>query len=379
MMEGNLQECEHLRQQPASQLIECVLAAAHLSKQSNLEHVVQKAVFIACPPALAPMLVKRLRSNVVYKKDTINRGRLALDAALALHSRTIFAPPDLSPPPLLFVWADSSPQGGRDWLLAHAHVLKSDTRQEHLKLLRAVGRLVQLSQPEIQILPSLVEDLQLTSPSICPDNGVDFCTSFAPEQCDCTEEEQEERARLTRQVTSAFTCHQFLPGALGAGAASLPHKASTLLSRLQHETGSAASLQRLCCRIVSVTTDMGTELGLPDVPAAEFWSHFHESCGPGEVLDDAGEFDFRMRKPHARARISSAELCPCLARCTFLTTQLQTCTRKLLNIGQPLRASCKPCVAYSMILQRWSILCRSACVSKAWRQWKHGFKDHSLY
>eukprot|EP00974_Lingulodinium_polyedra_P045741 4385260-Lingulodinium_polyedra.AAC.1 len=62
---------------------------------------------------------------MVRKKSTIHHARLTFDLAFALHSRDVLFPKlpgghqRCSVP--FYGWADSSPQGGKDWLLLHMH------------------------------------------------------------------------------------------------------------------------------------------------------------------------------------------------------------------------------------------------------------------
>ena len=52
---------------------------------------------------------------------------------------------------------------------------------------------------------------------------------------------------------------------LGSGRSSAEDKGKAMVVKFHHETGDISSLKAVCQRVASFTTDMGTELGLPEL------------------------------------------------------------------------------------------------------------------
>ena len=86
----------------------------------------------------------------------------------------------------------------------------------------------------------------------------------------------------TKQIWQSFSAHHFLPGALGARAATLSHKTSTVLSQLKFEAETEARFEGMLSQIISFTTDLGVEQGLGDMMRNGLWSHLHECKAPAQ-------------------------------------------------------------------------------------------------
>ena len=96
------------------------------------------------------------------------------------------------------------------------------------------------------------------------------------------------RSQWSVLVLESFDFHCVVPGTLGAKAASLQHKVSTVLHGLSLECPTLESVQMLVAGQVSMTTDMGVELGLSDASHSGFWQWFGKNARPARMIPDGG-------------------------------------------------------------------------------------------
>ena len=160
------------RKKPLEMLIDAVLMSKLLRTHDSLREVMQKAVSILCTDDdfLKDMLIKKLEKGTRCKagKQTIRRARFAVDVAFTVWSRQLWMPrgdiPDQnnnssgSQPalnvqnrpcsPLVYMFADASPQGGREWLLSYCHMLTASSVSQMCSLLKAVHRLAGAPEKE---------------------------------------------------------------------------------------------------------------------------------------------------------------------------------------------------------------------------------------
>ena len=104
---------------PAAALLEAARATHALKDPAKLQHAALRRLSIALPPALCLAMSSRLMSGRKdVKKSGVYRARMMFDLAFALYSRSLLVNDESNLPRRpIFVWSDSSPQGGRDWLL----------------------------------------------------------------------------------------------------------------------------------------------------------------------------------------------------------------------------------------------------------------------
>ena len=252
------------RMRPAESLIECLRGAHLLSNRGEFINVVRHGIRLVLPPALARALETRMQQgHLVLKKSAIIRGRFGFDCAFALLCRT-----ELPAGGTWYAWADSSPQGGRDWLLGHSHHLLASTAPELLKLADAVNELAAMGLVPFESLRSE------PYPSSSEGSDADSTACLLQEDVgDSGGVEPQSRASkcrsLTRQVVASWSYHCMAPGALGSKAGSLEHKCSTLLHSLSLESQSTAETVQRLDALISMTTDMGVEMGLTNVALGE--------------------------------------------------------------------------------------------------------------
>ena len=144
-----------------------------------------------------------------------------------------------------YLLADSSPRGGRDWFLAELYIIQ-----------------------ESQLDELLEAQAQLLEPDISPAR----------------------RSEATRLMQGRLFRHVLVPVALGLGETGLHQKMTVLLHALRLEAHNWAMVQRISMRIVSITTDYGTEMLLhqiPPVDAGEVHPHWREVVSdPHGMVDD---------------------------------------------------------------------------------------------
>ena len=120
---------------PAQTLIRWMQAASLLRNRGRLKEVVEVAMTETVPLICQGKCRQQLRvkQGGVPSRETIRRARLVFDGALSLHARQSL----FSPPPCLFVGADSSPQGGSNWLLIQLDMFMPEGGEQRLAFLKA--------------------------------------------------------------------------------------------------------------------------------------------------------------------------------------------------------------------------------------------------
>ena len=97
---------------PGITIMRAAMAGHMLKRMSDLDRIFRFAIEITAPAALVRPLLADLRKKTPIPA-TVRRARFSSDAAFSLLMRPHVA---LARP--CWFWADSSPQGGRNWLLS---------------------------------------------------------------------------------------------------------------------------------------------------------------------------------------------------------------------------------------------------------------------
>ena len=137
--------------------------------------------------------------------------------------------------------ADSSPQGGRDWLIVKVSQVRT------AGLVDVMEAVIELAQDTALQAWHDGED----EPDL-PDNQI-------------------QRAELFGKILSNVTTQTAPPVALGQGRSALSDKAAAMLYAIFLETG-WEQMPRMLSSFVSITSDMGTERGLSDYASVDFAS-----------------------------------------------------------------------------------------------------------
>ncbi len=198
-----------------------VAVAFAVSLQTRSAEGVRECVQVLSRGLMAPELAGEAPSG-----PTIRKMYLPMDTAFMLLQRTR-APRVCA----RYVWADSSPQGGRDWLLSRSTEVESDGAPL-LELMAAANTLARAVQ------------------------GADAGrTAEAP-----TLQERQECVRLLR---SSLHEHTHPPAAMGLRQTNAAHKTAAFLHSLSLEVPPEHMLRALR-NVVSFTADMGTEMSIPN-------------------------------------------------------------------------------------------------------------------
>ena len=136
----------------------------------------------------------------------------------------------------IFVWCDSSPQVGADWLLSLFDRIPQNAVAEFFQT--------------VQKLFLSCEDLRQALHA----GEIELALEILAQRRDC--------ARFLKQNLQR---HHQMPMALGSGRTNVEHKAKAMTLKFHREATDLKSLQRICGRVCSFTVDMGTEAGIADL------------------------------------------------------------------------------------------------------------------
>ena len=180
-----------------------------------------------------------------------------MDAALALLHRAVL---DESEGPI-FLWCDSSPQLGTDWLLSIY-----DFIPKH--------RAVQCFH-EANKVTSSVAAFRAAVDDMDPDE-VEVLVSARVAAC----------SALRRDIRR----HRQMPMAIGSGAGTMPDKIKAVALKFCHETSDANTLRRVASQVQSFTVDLGVESGLSHAPGdiqdyLPAWVKVADAILPDDGLD----------------------------------------------------------------------------------------------
>ena len=166
-------------------------------------------------------------SRLAPKSSKVKRLYLQMDTAYMLFQQ------QLSSNALhRYLLVDSSPQGGRDWLLSKALVVHASP----LKLVQAA-----------ETLSNLVARMEEQQNS---------------RELDPLLDAEEDEQKLIAQIRDGLNMHTLPPAALGLSHSNTAHKASALLHAMTLEVPAHAFQHQLRC-VLSVTGDLGVEIGIP--------------------------------------------------------------------------------------------------------------------
>lgn len=158
----------------------------------------------------------------------------------------------------VYLWCDSSPQAGVDWLLSIIDYIAEDHLEECHQKYQALYRSTSLIQQS-------VEDVNLLA------------------------EIAVNRADAIKFLRQKLHRHRQMPMGLGSGASKLEKKCQALAMKLAHETHSFQALRRVAKQIVSVTVDMGVESGVADAQGGDVVSYLPPWMAAQDCLqEDAG-------------------------------------------------------------------------------------------
>ena len=215
-------------------VLHSVLLCHHLLQDADMGKVLELSIRCAFPPEVARQLLQLLEGMPVPHAASISRWRLQVDVAFMLwqrkqHAAMVSRDDDAGDIPL-YVLSDSSPQGGRDWLLTETHV----------------AGLIKTPMETFEVACTLICRLQAMREA---------------SDRDITEDAKLEIDRLASELQSSFAVEVSPPVGLGYRHTDTIHKAHALTHQLFLLIG-PGRLQGWIRRIASLTTDFGVESGL---------------------------------------------------------------------------------------------------------------------
>jgi hypothetical protein len=256
-------------------LIESILLADLLRNTGELREVLARSanMFLGSTSLSSKIMDESFK---LPGKSIISRYRLSLDAAYCkvvrdFWSKLLFeadAGNDFS----VYFLCDSSPRAGRDWLLAESYVVAD---HDIVRLIEIQDEIVHLRR-------------QQQRP----------CITEATEAAEADDAERAERggadldariSRLSKEMHGKVWHHIHVPLAMGKGATQLHQKFALLLHGFRLEANSWTDVRRIAKRVVTLTTDYGTESGIQQVPPLDGSAlHPHWQEGP-QLIDDSPE------------------------------------------------------------------------------------------
>ena len=202
---------------PFHDLVQVFLLSRDLKQVGRLKVVLSRAIRFALPSPLADGILQNEVWQTAPEKWTISKSNLQIDAAFMLVQRRLFLEARARGGRRRFLNIDSSPQGGRDWLICEStSVCKKD-------LLRLAQLFVDLHSAEDDIDPESL-------------------------------------------VSGLIESHIHPPVALGSKKSGLISKFHAFCQQLFLETGSIEYFPEWMGEVVSITSDLGTESGLSSIP-----------------------------------------------------------------------------------------------------------------
>lgn len=249
--------------------IRCLLLARLLRDRAQLEKLVANGVAAgialkSCTPDSAgnqDFWRERTLANARYASAAqLSRSQLQVDAAFLCWWKDRMLQAGTGP---IYLWMDSSPQGGSDWLLTMMDVIDS----EHVWECAEAVRFLVASQDTFREAKGKDER--------------DVMLSIAAER--------DAQARL---LGKRIVRHSQAPMALGSGATSLEHKLRCLAQKMYYEAQTDRRTSALLSRVRGLCSDMGVEAGVNDVSGVrlrDVLPPWQRSADEGGLQEDGGD------------------------------------------------------------------------------------------
>ncbi|CAK0831729.1 unnamed protein product, partial [Prorocentrum cordatum] len=166
--------------------------------------------------------------------STVARGHLSLDVAMALNRRRTFHPDTFR-----YLWTDSSPHAGFDWLWSQCHEIRRD-------------RVVQVCKDVHLLITRIAAHAETIEKSggAVPHDPLPEWAPLLKSMLDIRE-------------------HVFVPTSLAMGRTGISHKISALVHQWGLELPEGVGLKAMARSFISHTSDMGVEMSIPDYSVAD--------------------------------------------------------------------------------------------------------------
>ena len=131
------------RRYACAEPIECVIQADMLKNQARLKESIIRSVSRCAPLIMQHDAINNLQSTCVPSASTVSSYRLYLDLAFAHYMRSVFTANCRT---LTYMWADSSPQAGQQWLMMKFMYIPQSDAKSLLNLAEALAVAVKLNR-----------------------------------------------------------------------------------------------------------------------------------------------------------------------------------------------------------------------------------------
>lgn len=232
-----------------TKLAKFVMLASNLRSGKTLGETVAMSLKAVLPEKLLQTFKNEIADiasgRVVPSKTTLSRACITLDVAYMLWCReegvlgTEILP--ILEGVALFVLADSSPQGGRDWFMAEYSAIGGDLKAAF-----------QLHNEIMRLVLDLAGSGARSSDSDSDDGGISL--------------DSQRLAKCVQRLNDMLEFHMMPTQGLGQQRAGLVAKCESLLNTFHHEFGSWTRVRNALACVISFTSDWGTESGLADMP-----------------------------------------------------------------------------------------------------------------
>ena len=246
------QQLQAFGQYRAAFLLECVMFSFNLRRSGLLKKALIRAVRVL-PPFWSSTLEDMLKGGCLPSEATISRARLFLDVAFMLHWQQVWknqmlagatldsksGPGECKCPGVLYLLADSSPQGQQNWFMVEVFGIHAEALPRAAELFEELYALQfrdGVGADELEIFRGWVEELR-----------------------------------------SAIFHHTLVPTGLGPRHATLAHKTQALLHSIRLESENWSQVQDFLSSVATITSDQGVEVGL-NLASASCRISFHTGC-----------------------------------------------------------------------------------------------------
>ncbi|CAE7229370.1 unnamed protein product [Symbiodinium sp. CCMP2456] len=214
---------------PSRLLINCVFFRFTLGSAAKVSKAFKLALQVGVPGLDLRSLAS---SGRLPSKTTLARASTYLDIAYLLYCQKKWGESEH----VTFMWADSSPQSGRDWLMS---MMTACPRGKIAEACAAANYLCRTRPDWSDHFEALEVDLEM-------------------------------QAKMTKVLSDVLCTHTNVPVALGSGKGKIQDKTAAILHSLAMESPCRSSLRLRLNTIFSWTSDLGTEVLLPSFETLHF-------------------------------------------------------------------------------------------------------------
>ena len=243
----------------AEVLLRSVVVARKLRQRGKLSELMSDHMVPLLPEPLQPLL-RKLEAEGLWRtasKSTLQRHQLVLDVCLCMYRRAFLN--RTAAPAARYIFADSSPNAGRDFLIVKYRVWPEVSMDACIDAILQLLHSRSDSRNSLLPVPDSDEDdqahihVQDLGSHMDEDDGLPELARRPAAVAD--------RPSLFKVLKSSYIEYQCVPVNIALGFSSTQDKAAALAHAVFMECG-WDSLDAWVNSTVSITTDMGTELGI---------------------------------------------------------------------------------------------------------------------